>query len=50
MANSTVDNTILYLSGAKPMVRQLANNLIQKGISENHIISDEFSHYDETNY
>lgn len=50
VTNSTVDNTILYLSGAKPMVRQLANNLIQKGIPENHIISDEFSHYDETNY
>lgn len=44
------DDAVYYLSGAKPMVRQLANNLTQKGIAEERIVSDEFSHYDETNY
>lgn len=46
----TASDTTLYLSGAKPMVRQLANNLKQKDITKEHVISDEFSHYDETTY
>ncbi|HPD98936.1 MAG TPA: YHS domain-containing protein [Candidatus Saccharibacteria bacterium] len=50
LAESTTDDTIFYLSGAKPMVRQLANNLTQEDVADDHIISDEFPHYDETNY
>lgn len=47
---SASDDTAFYLSGAKPMVRQLANNLVQEYIAGSRIISDEFSRYDETNY
>ena len=47
---ATADTTQFYLSGAKPMIKGLADSLIQTGVSNEQIFSDEFVHYDKSNY
>lgn len=49
-ASSTPEQTLYYVSGAKPMVEHLASELMARGVMRDKIISDAFTYYNENNY